>query len=128
MGQGTTLTEEYKDYTYCNDCEVDFGDSFSLVEHVLEEDEEFNPYLVLPNGIKLLLGSLLRHIYDNADKPERVSHIAQSVYVTLFAAENGFQYLDGLVEDMVVDLELQDFDDALKEFLEGEANDNKGGA
>ena len=122
------MSEDYSIYTHCNDCDEDFPDSFALVDHALEDDEEFNPYLLLPNGVKLLMGSFLRHIYDNAHKPERIEHISQAVYVTLFAAENGFKHLDGLIEDMVVDLELQDFDDALKQFLEEEADDDEGGA
>lgn len=115
-------------YTYCNECNQEFPDSFQLIDHFLEEDEEFDPYLILPNGIKLLMGSFLRYIFDNVEDTDKIKLLVQSTYVTLFAAENGFDQLNGLIEDMVIDLELQDFDKNLQAFLEKETDDDQGGA
>ncbi len=45
--------EDEPPHNYCNECDVQFEDSFQLIDHVLEDDDEFDPYLVLPNGVKL---------------------------------------------------------------------------
>lgn len=93
---------------------------------MLEDDEEFDPYLVLPDGYKLMLGSLLRFMYEHADQPDQVKLITQSTYITLFASENGYDLVDELVEDMVVKSALQDFDSSLKTLLEEELPDEEG--
>jgi hypothetical protein len=105
-----------------------FDDSFELVDHYYEDDEEFNPYYILPNGYKLLLGSLLRFMYNNADVPEQIKLITQSTYIALFASENGYSLVDELVEDMVVKSALVDFDENLARLLETGNNDDEGGA
>jgi len=115
-------------HNFCNDCGIQFEDSFELIDHMLEDDEEFDPYYILPNGYKLLLGSLLRFMYNNADKPDQIKLITQSTYVTLFASENGYDLVDELVEDMVVKSALVDFDQNLARLLETDTNDNEGGA
>jgi putative alpha-1,2-mannosidase len=97
------------------------------VDHLLEDDEEFDPYLVLPDGYKLMLGSLLRFMYAHADQPDQVKLITQSTYITLFASENGYDLVDELVEDMVVKSALQDFDSSLKTLLEEELPNEEGG-
>ena len=94
---------------------------------MLEDDEEFDPYLVLPDGYKLMLGSLLRFMYAHADQPDQVKLITQSTYITLFASENGYDLVDELVEDMVVKSALQDFDSSLKTLLEEELPNEEGG-
>ena len=115
-------------HNYCHDCRLQFEDSFQLVDHYFEEGEEFDPYYILPNGYKLLLGSLLRFMYNNADKPDQIKLITQSTYVTLFASENGYDLVDELVEDMVVKSALVDFDQNLARLLETDTNDDEGGA
>jgi hypothetical protein len=95
---------------------------------MLEDDEEFDPYYILPNGYKLLLGSLLRFMYNNVDKPDQIKLITQSTYVTLFASENGYDLVDELVEDMIVKSALVDFDKNLTRLLETDTNDDEGGA
>lgn len=104
-------------HNYCNDCDQEFEDSFELIDHVLDEDEEFDPYYVLPNGFKLQLGSLLRFFFAHAEDPEQIRLITQSTYVTLFAAENGYDLIDELVEDMVVKSAMQDLDEGLRDLL-----------
>lgn len=115
-------------HNYCNDCNKYFDDSFQLIDHVLEDDEEFDPYLILPNGFKLLLGSLLRYVFAHADEPDKIKVVTQSTFITLFAAENGYNPLDELIEDMVIKLELQNFDEDFKKFMEKEDKDGEGGA
>lgn len=94
----------------------------------MEEGEEFDPYYLLPNGFKLLLGSLLRFMYANSDQPNQIKLITQSTYVTLFASEMGYDLVDELIEEMVVKSALVDFDKDLAKLLEEGPNDNEGGA
>lgn len=114
-------------YNHCNECGQEFDSSFELVDHLLEDDEEFNPYLVLPSGYRLMIGSMLKFMYDNCDNPEQIKLITQSTYITLFASENGFGPIEELVEDMVVESALKGFDDSLKTLLEEEKPNNEGG-
>ena len=113
--------------SYCHECDVQFDNSFELIDHTLDDDEEFNPYYLLPNGFKLLLGSLLRFIYNHADEPEQIELITQSTYVTLFAAEMGSDMIDELVEDMVVKSAMQNIDEVLRDLLSKDT-DEEGGA
>jgi len=114
-------------HNYCNECNQTFDDSFQLIDHTLYEDEEFDPYYLLPNGFKLLLGSLLRFMYNNADEPEQIKLITQSTYVTLFASENGYDLVDELVEDMIVKSALQHFDEDLEALLKKDIADEEDG-
>jgi hypothetical protein len=98
------------------------------VDHYFEEGEEFDPYYILPNGYKLLLGSMLRFMFNNAEEPDQIRLISQSTYVTLFASEMGYDLVDELVEDMVVKSALVDFDQNLARLLETDTNDDEGGA
>ena len=113
-------------HNFCNECGIQFEDSFKLIDHMLEDDEDFDPYYILPNGYKLLLGSLLRFMYNNAEKPDQIRLITQSTYVTLFASEMGYELVDELVEDMIVKSALQNFDRDLQELLAEEPNDEGG--
>jgi len=98
-----------------------------LIDHTLDDDEEFDPYYLLPNGFRLLLGSLLRFMYNHSDEPEQIELITQSTYVTLFAAEMGFDMIDELVEDMVVKSAMQDLDASIEKLLTKDT-DEEGGA
>lgn len=114
-------------HNYCNDCNETFENSFQLIDHTLEEDDEFDPYYLLPNGFKLLLGSLLRFMYNNANEPEQIKLITQSTYVTLFASENGYDLVDELVEDMIVKSALQNFDEDLEALLKKDTTNEEDG-
>ena len=117
-----SLSDDFP-HNKCNECKEEFDNSFDLIDHLLEDDEEFDPYYILPNGYKLLLGSLMRFLHEHADQPEQVRLITQSTYVTLFASENGYDLVDELVEEMVVKSALEDFDSSLKKLLEEDTND-----
>jgi hypothetical protein len=115
-----------ENHNYCNDCNTEFEDSFELVDHVLEDDEEFDPYYLLPNGFKLHLGSLLRFFFAHADNPEQIRMLTQSTYITLFAAENGYDLMDELVEDMVVKSAMQNLDQNIEKLLSKDTDEEDG--
>ena len=112
------------EYNRCHDCGEEFDNSFDLIDHTMGDDDEFDPYLILPNGYRLMLGSLLKFIYDEASDTEQIRHIAQSTYVTLFAAENGYDLIDTLIEDMIVKSSLQNFDKSLQQLLSESDKEN----
>jgi len=104
---------------YCDGCGEYFDDSFELIDHFLEDNEdEFDPVLVLPNGYKFMIGSLLRFMFEHADSPEDIRQITQSSYVTLFAAETQLEGLEDIILDMVIETEMLRFDSSLKSLLE----------
>ena len=113
-------------HNYCNECNEYFDDSFQLIDHVLEDDEEFDPYYLLPNQFKLHLGSLLRFMYIHAEEPEQIKMITQSTYITLFAAENGYDLVDELVEDMIVKSAVQNLDEDIRKLLSKDTNEEGG--
>jgi len=112
------------EYNRCHDCGEEFDNSFDLIDHTMGDNDEFDPYLILPNGYRLMLGSLLKFIYDEASDTEQIRHIAQSTYVTLFAAENGYDLIDVLIEDMIVKSSLQNFDESLQQLLSESDKEN----
>ena len=101
------------------DCGQHFENVFEATDHLLEDDEEFDPALVLPNGAKLMIGSLLRCLYRYADKPEQIKNITQSTYMTLFTAETQPETIRDIVEEMIIESQMTDIDDELKQLLEG---------
>lgn len=114
-------------HNYCNDCGETFDNSFELIEHGLGEGDDFDPYYILPNGYKLLLGSLLRFMYNNADEPQQIKLITQSTYVALYASELGYDLIDELIEDMIVKSELQYFDENLEALLKKDTTNEEDG-
>lgn len=110
---------------YCDACGEQFDNAFEYVDHFIEDkDAEFDPSIVLPNGVKLMVGSLLRFMYERAHKPEEIRQIAQSTYVTLFAAETGFPGLEEMIEDVVVENEMLRFNDSLRHLLNEKGPDD----
>ena len=103
----------------CGICGEHFDNIFDATDHLVEDngEKEFNPEIVLPNGYKLMLGSMLRQLFDSADKPEEVRTITQLTYGTLYAAENNIGMMKKLVEDAIIHEHMSDIDDELKELL-----------
>jgi len=101
----------------CPKCGQKFDNVFDATEHMMEDGDEFDPALILPGGFKLMIGSLLKFMYFNADDEDIIKKIAQSTYMTLFAAEVEADTLAGMVEDMVVSTTMMDLDDELKKLL-----------
>ncbi len=103
----------------CPECGEQFENVFEATDHLLEEDEEFDPALILPNGYRLMIGSLLRCFYRYADDPEKIKDVAQDTYMTLFTVEMEPGTVVEVIEDMIVGSSMAGLDDELKELLEG---------
>jgi hypothetical protein len=102
----------------CPECGEHFENVFQATDHLLEDDEEFDPALMLPNGAKLMIGSLLRCLYKYADKPDQVRTITQSTYMTLFTAETQPEAIKDIVEEMIIESQMMEIDNELKQLLE----------
>jgi hypothetical protein len=103
----------------CPECGEQFDNVFEATDHLLEEDEDFDPALILPNGYRLMIGSLLRCIYRYADDAERVKDVVQDTYMTLFTVEMEPSTVVEVIEDMIVGSSMAGLDEELKELLEG---------
>ena len=101
----------------CPECGQKFDDAFEAVDHMLEDDDDFNPSLILPGGYRLMVGSLLRGLYDGRNDPDYISEIVQSTYVTLFTAEVSPELIGETVEDIIVDGAMEGIDNELKNLL-----------
>ena len=102
----------------CPECGQQFDNVFEATDHLLEEDEEFDPALVLPNGYRLMIGSLLRCMYRYAEDPKQIRSITQDTYMTLFTAETQPDVILDVIEDMIVGSSMVGIDDELKQILE----------
>jgi len=107
-----------KEIPPCPQCGERFENVFEATDHLLEDDEEFDPALVLPNGARLMIGSLLRCLFKYADKPEQVRSITQSTYMTLFTAETQPEAIKDIVDEMIIESQMMEIDDELKQLLE----------
>lgn len=113
------MVKRYReDLPPCPECGQYFESAFEAVEHMLEDDEDFNPYLILPNGYKLMIGSLLKTIYDNSDDQELIKEVVESTYMTLYTAETNPEMLEEVITDLVVDSAMEELDDSLRRILE----------
>jgi len=108
-----------KEIPPCPECGEQFENVFEATDHLLEDDEEFDPALVLPNGARLMIGSLLRCLYKYANKPEQIKTITQSTYMTLFLAETQPESIRDVVEEMIVESQMMEIDEDIKKLLEG---------
>ena len=105
-------------YDVCPECGVHFEDAFEAVDHLLDDDEEFDPALILPNGYRLMIGSLLRSIFEHAEDIEKIKQIAEDTYMTLFMVEISPNSIGKIVQDIIVSESMEDLDNELKELLE----------
>ena len=108
-----------KEIPPCPQCGQRFENVFEATDHLLEDDEEFDPALILPNGSRLMIGSLLRCLYKYANKPEQIKSITQSTYMTLFTAETQPEAIKDIVEEMIVESQMMEIDSEIKQLLEG---------
>ena len=109
----------------CPECGEPFENVFDATDHLLEDDEEFDPVLILPNGYKLMVGSLLRVLYEHADDPKRIESITQDTYATLYAAETKPKQMQRFIEDLIINEHMYDIDEELEELLDGNDKDGK---
>lgn len=110
-----------KDMSKCSECGEKFDSAFDAIDHWMEDGDDFDPALILPGGYRLLIGSLLRGLYNNRNNPEYIRDITESTYATLFTAEFEPEAIGGAVEDIIVETEMENFDVQLKNlFKNGE--------
>ena len=102
----------------CPECGEMFENVFEATDHLLEEDEEFDPALILPNGYRLMIGSLLRCMYKYAHEPEKIEKITQDTYMTLFTAETNTDAIVDIIEEAIVRSSMVGIDDELKLILD----------
>ena len=108
----------------CPECGQRFNNVFEATDHLLEDDDdEFDPALILPNGARLMIGSLLRCLYKYADKPDQIKTITQSTYMTLFTAETHPAAMKDIVEEMIIESQMMDIDNEIKHFLGRNSNE-----
>lgn len=105
----------------CPECGEQFENVFEATDHLLEDDEEFDPALILPNGYRLMIGSLLRCFYRYAHEPEKIKDVAQDTYMTLFTVEMEPSTVVEVIEDMIVGSSMAEIDEELRQLLEGGA-------
>jgi hypothetical protein len=53
------------------------------------------------------------------DKPEQIKSMTQSTYMTLFTAETQPEAIKDIVEEMIVESQMMEIDDEIKQLLEG---------
>lgn len=111
------MDEAYK-LPNCPICNESFANVFEAVEHMMEDGEDFDPVLLLPNGYKLMVGSLLRFLYEHSYDAKVVQEVVQSTYLTLFTAETKPHLIEDYIEDVIVRSSMMDIDNDLKKLLE----------
>lgn len=117
------------DIPNCPECGTHFDDIFQATDHLLDIDEEpFDPALILPGGYRLMVGSMLRHLFHHVDEPEELSKIIQETYATLYAAEYAPDRMGGFIEEIIVGEHMQNLDQELKLLLNETTNDDESGA
>jgi hypothetical protein len=102
----------------CPACGEEFDNVFDATDHLLEDDEEFDPALILPNGYRLMIGSLLRCMYRYAHEPRKIEKITQDTYMTLFTAETSTDSIAEIIEEAIVRSSMADIDSELKSILD----------
>ena len=98
----------------CPECGEKFFNIFVAIQHLLEDDEKFDPSYILPGGIKLMLGTLMWNIYHHRYEPEAVSELVQDCYATLAMAEYMPEQIPSMINDLLVEDAMENFDDELK--------------
>lgn len=107
----------------CPVCGEEFENIFDATDHLLEEnDSEFDPKLILPNGYSLMIGSLLRCIYGVAGDEKQVKDICETTYATLYAAETDPGAMKDIIQDIVVDQNMANIDEELKQLIDETKN------
>lgn len=104
----------------CPDCGTKFDNVFEEINHLAEDGDEFDPALILPNGVRLLVGSLLMCLYEHAHDAETVKSVVESTYKTLYTAETSPEDLDSTLEEIIVNSNMLDIDKQIKELLNDE--------
>jgi len=110
---------KFEEIPPCKTCGQQFNNIFEATDHLLEDENAgpFDPKLILPGGYQLMIGALLRVLYDASDNPQEIRDIAESTYATLYAAESSPKRMKRYIEDIVINEEMRQFDSELIHFL-----------
>jgi predicted amidophosphoribosyltransferase len=92
-----------KDIPNCPECGEHFANVFEACDHLLPTGQQFDPYLLMPGGYRLFLGSLMKEMYENADDPEIIEQICQNVYSTLFISENETNIIHSVLREEMIE-------------------------
>lgn len=103
----------------CKICGEKFANIFEATDHMIEDEggEYFDPKLILPGGYQLMIGSLLRTIYDSARGNQKVKDIVEHTYATLYAAETNPRKMKKFIEDLIITTEMGVLEREIKDFL-----------
>ena len=111
----------------CEVCGTHFNNVFEMVDHLQEEGEPpFDPSLLLPNGYKLLVGTLLRLIHEQSNKPSQLRRITENAFTNLYLAETNQQEMRSNIEDAMVNQFVSELDRELASLLEDNGNAQEG--
>ncbi len=107
----------------CEVCGTHFDTIFDMVDHLQEEGEPpFDPSLLLPNGYKLLVGTLLRLVHEQSNKPSQVRKITEQAFTNLYLAETDQKQMRENIEDVIVNQFVSNLDKELAALLEDNGN------
>ena len=112
----------------CTVCGQHFDNAFELVDHLEDDDNgyEFDPYYVLPNGYKLMVGSLLRTLFEKANDAEEIQRVTQDTYMLLYASEVSPNDVKQMVEDAIVDDHMYNIDKEYERLTRKRGDGGKG--
>ena len=107
-----------KDIPPCKICGQHFDNIFEAVDHLIDDENqpEFDPKLILPGGYQLMIGSLLRNIYQHARGKRQVKDIVEHTYATLYAAENNPRKMKKFIEDLIITTEMGVLEHEISDF------------
>lgn len=117
----------YKKIPPCQTCGEHFDNIFDATDHLVDDLDEtpFDPKLILPGGYQLMVGSLLRTIYDHADDAEYIKEITQGTFATLYAAETSPKKMKMFIEDLIIDEHMRTIDYEIEDFLKNYEEDGE---
>lgn len=109
----------------CDYCGENFENAFEMVDHFVEEDDAaFDPYLLMPNGYKLMVGSLLRSLFHQAENPKAIRRVTEDVYTLLYSIECDPLSAKDAIHEAIVNEKMEDIDIKYKELCEDEGGNS----
>jgi hypothetical protein len=112
----------------CPECGEPFENIFDATDHLTEDGEKpFDVELKLPSGYTLMIGSLLRTLYNYAGIPEKIEQITQDTFGMLYAAQYDTSQMKGYIEDLIIREQMSELDEELAELLDKKPNNDESG-
>lgn len=116
-------------YKRCPECGERFTNVFDAIRHLADANEEemFDPALILPGGYRLMVGTMLEDIYllASSGETDKLKKLAESAFLTLYTAENQVDLIAEAFNNMEVQREMRNFDRKLEKFLD-DAQEDRG--